>query len=113
MIPDGLQYFSEHFWIDQNCDQNSTLGPRIYHQSISKTQETYGHILGNIIFHTPLETPILYVLPLEIVPMGRLSIQAEFLTPLWGGLPTILFAKSREKPICFTTILPYQKVLRI
>ena len=22
--------------------------------------------------------------------MGRLSIQAEFLTPLWGGLPTIL-----------------------
>jgi hypothetical protein len=73
----------------------------------------YTNIMGNIIFHTPLETPILYVMPLEIVPMGRLSIQAEFLTPLWGGLPTILFVKSREKPICFTTILPYQKVLRI
>jgi hypothetical protein len=73
----------------------------------------YTNTMGNIIFHTPLETPILYVMPLEIVPMGRLSIQAEFLTPLWGGLPTILFVKSREKPICFTTILPYQKVLRI
>ena len=27
MIPDRLQYFLEHFWSDQKCDQIWTLGP--------------------------------------------------------------------------------------
>ena len=27
MIPDQLQYFLEHFWIDQQRDQIWTLGP--------------------------------------------------------------------------------------
>ena len=36
MIPDRLQYFLEHFWKDQTCDQIWTLGPHIYHQNTSR-----------------------------------------------------------------------------
>ena len=53
MIPDRLQYFLEHFWIDQKCDQIWTLGPRICYQNISKKyKKIWGqpwHILN---FHT-------------------------------------------------------------
>ena len=49
MIPDGLQYFLEHFWDDQQCDQICTLGPRIYHKITSKIQEIMGALL-NIFF---------------------------------------------------------------
>ena len=51
MIPDRLQYFLEHFWNDQKCDQIWTIGPRIYHQNISKIQDMYGGILEHIMFH--------------------------------------------------------------
>ena len=43
MIPDGLQYFSEHFWNDQKCDQIWLLGPRIYNQNISKIHKWSVH----------------------------------------------------------------------
>ena len=40
MIPDRLQYFLEHFCIDQRCDQIWTLGPRIYYQNTSTNTRT-------------------------------------------------------------------------
>ena len=50
MITDRLQYFLEHFWNDQTCEQIWTLGPRIYQQNISKVQEIMGTSLKDIIF---------------------------------------------------------------
>ena len=37
MVPDRLQYFLEHFWIDQQNHQIWTLGARTYYQNIRKT----------------------------------------------------------------------------
>ena len=51
MIPDRLQYFLEHFWIDQQCDQIWTHEPRIYYQNITTNKETYGNILEKYYFH--------------------------------------------------------------
>ena len=51
MVPDRLQYFLEHFWNDQNCDEILTLGPRSYHQNTSKIHEKYGNILDKYYFH--------------------------------------------------------------
>ena len=43
MIPDRLQYFWEHFWNDQKCDQLWTLGPHIHHQNTSNnTRKSMG-----------------------------------------------------------------------
>ena len=50
MIPDRLQYFLEHFWIDQKCDQIWTLGPRIYYQNTSNNTRNYGNILDTTSF---------------------------------------------------------------
>ena len=46
MIPDRLQYFLEHVWIDRKCDRIWTLGARIYYQNTSTIQENDGNILG-------------------------------------------------------------------
>ena len=51
MIPDRLQYFLEHFGNDQKCDQIWTLGPRIYHQNISKNKEHMGASLNELMLH--------------------------------------------------------------
>ena len=51
MIPDRLQYFQEHFWNDQDYDKIWTLGPRIYHQNISKNTRTYRDVLEQYYFH--------------------------------------------------------------
>ena len=49
MIPDRLQYFLEHFWKEQKCDQIWTLGHRSYHQNTSTIPEYMGTSL-NIFF---------------------------------------------------------------
>ena len=50
MIPDRLQYFLEHFWIDKHFHQIWTLGARIYYQNTStNTRKLWGHP-GNILF---------------------------------------------------------------
>ena len=36
MLPDRLQYFWEHFWNDQKCDQIWNLGPHNHQQNNSK-----------------------------------------------------------------------------
>ena len=51
MIPGRLQYFLERFRNDQKCDQIWTLGPRIYHQHISKHTRKHGNVLEHIMFH--------------------------------------------------------------
>ena len=43
--PDRLQYFLEHFWIEQRCDQIWSLGPRIYHKNKLNNARNYGGIL--------------------------------------------------------------------
>ena len=50
MIPDRLQYFLEHVWIDQKRDQIWTLGPRIHYQNIQTIQEIMVTSLNNIMF---------------------------------------------------------------
>ena len=50
MVTDQLQYFLEHFWTDQQCDQIWTLGPRIYYQKTSQKYKTnMGRSLNHII----------------------------------------------------------------
>ena len=47
MIHDRLQYFWDDFWNDQKRDQIWTLGPRIYHQNLSKnTRKIWEHPWG-------------------------------------------------------------------
>ena len=50
MIPDRLQKFLEHFWIDQKSDQIWTVGPRIYYQNTAKNTRKYGNILDKYYF---------------------------------------------------------------
>ena len=45
MIPDRLQYFLEHLWNDQKCNQIWTLGPCIYHPNTSNDTRNYGNIV--------------------------------------------------------------------
>ena len=47
----SIGIFLEHVWIDQQCDETWTLGPRIYHQNTLKNTRTCGSILGTYYFH--------------------------------------------------------------
>ena len=81
MIPDRLQYFLEHVWIDQECDQIWTLGPRIYHKHAWKIQEIMITSLTNIICEIResevlkmLEEPSIYFDCSFIFEIGTLEI---------------------------------------
>ena len=45
MILDRLQYFLEHFWIDQKSTKYGPSGPVFITRILKKIQENYGNIL--------------------------------------------------------------------
>ena len=50
MITDRLQYFLEHFWIDNKSTKSGPSDPVFITKILQKYKRNYGNILDNIIF---------------------------------------------------------------